>query len=69
MKKQILTLTVLALTLTLFSCAEIKSAGRTVGHTTKEVTTEIGHTTKDVTTKIGHASRDAVKSVGEEISD
>lgn len=78
MKKQLLTLSILTLTLTLFSCAEIKSAGRTVGHTTKEVTTEIGHatrdvateighTTKEVTTEIGHASRDAVKSIGEEI--
>jgi len=67
MKKHILTLSLLMLTLTLFSCVEIKSAGRTVGHTTKEVTTEIGHTTRDVTKEIGHASRDAVKSIGEEI--
>lgn len=67
MKKQILTLSLLTVSLALFSCADIKSAGRTVGHTTKDVTTEIGHTTKKVTTEIGHASRDAVKSIGEEI--
>lgn len=36
-------------------CAELKDAGRT-----------IGHTTRDVTTAIGHASRDAAKSVKEE---
>jgi len=29
-------------------CADIKEAGRTVGHTTRDVTREIGHTTRDV---------------------
>ena len=38
----------------LTACAEFKDAGRT-----------IGHTTKDVTTAVGHASRDAAKSIGE----
>ena len=39
----------------LCSCAKFKEAGKTVGHTTK-----------DVTTKIGHASRDTVKAIGKE---
>lgn len=38
----------------LSGCAELKEAGRTVGHGTRDVATEIGH-----------ASRDAVKAVGE----
>lgn len=50
--------------LTLAGCAEFKEAGRTVGHTTRNVTREIGHTTRDVTREIGHASRDAAKEVG-----
>ncbi|KAB2826061.1 hypothetical protein [Aliivibrio finisterrensis] len=37
-------------------CAELKDAGKT-----------IGHTTQDVTTAIGHASRDAAKSVKAEL--
>lgn len=48
----------------LVSCAQLKEAGKDVGHATREVTTEIGHATKDVTTKIGHASRDTVKAIG-----
>ncbi len=34
------------------ACAELKHAGK-----------EIGHATKEVTTSIGHASRDAAKDV------
>ncbi|MBV7436381.1 Uncharacterised protein [Aeromonas encheleia] len=49
-------------------CADIKEAGRTVGHTTRDVTREIGHTTRDVTREIGHGTRDTVKKVGDEIS-
>ncbi|MBU1619677.1 MAG: hypothetical protein KJ556_06910 [Gammaproteobacteria bacterium] len=39
----------------LASCAAIKETGKT-----------IGHTTRDVTKKIGHASRDTVKAIGKE---
>ncbi|GLO62209.1 hypothetical protein MACH09_27170 [Vibrio sp. MACH09] len=50
---------VLALSAVLFvsACAEIKETGKTIGHSTKEITTSIGH-----------ASRDAVKAVGESTS-
>ena len=58
----------LALGSLLGGCADIKEAGRTVGHTTRDVTREIGHTTRDVTREIGHGTRDAVKQVGDEIS-
>ena len=45
------------------ACSEMKSAGRTVGHTTRDVTRTIGHTTRDVTKQIGHGTRDTVTSV------
>jgi len=47
-----------------FSCAEMKQAGRDIGHATRDVTKKIGHGTRDVTRKIGHGTRDAVKTVG-----
>ena len=49
----------------LCGCAQIKEAGRTVGHTTRDVTTEIGHGARDVTREIGHGTRDVVREVGE----
>lgn len=58
----------MALGLMISGCADIKEAGRTVGHTTRDVTREIGHTTREVTREIGHGTRDAVKQVGDEIS-
>ena len=45
------------------ACSEMKSAGRTVGHTTRDVTRTIGQTTRDVTKQIGHGTRDTVTSV------
>ena len=50
-------------------CANIKEAGRTVGHTTRNVTREIGHTTRDVTRAIGHGTRDTVKKIGDDLND
>ncbi|MBE7215570.1 hypothetical protein MK852_10045 [Shewanella benthica] len=64
-----LSLMVLALFIGLTGCADLQDAGRTIGQTTKEVTTEIGHATRDATKAIGHASRDAVKSVKADLSD
>jgi predicted small secreted protein len=45
----------------LSACAEVKDAGKTIGHTTRNVTREIGHGTRDVTRTIGHGTRDTVK--------
>ena len=64
-----LSLMVLVLFIGLTGCAALQDAGRTIGQTTKEVTTEIGHATRDATKAIGHASRDAVKSVKADLSD
>jgi len=53
----------------LSSCVEVKEAGRTIGHTTRDVTREIGHGTRDVVKEIGHGTRRVVKSIGEESPD
>ena len=46
------------------ACAQIKGAGRTIGHTTRDVMREIGHGARDVTRKIGHGTRDLVNEMG-----
>ena len=50
-------------------CAQIKEAGRTVGHTTRDVAREIGHGARNVTREIGHGTRDVVNDVGDGIRD
>jgi len=46
------------------ACATIREAGRTIGHTTRDVTTEIGHGARDITREIGHGTRDVVREIG-----
>lgn len=48
-----------------YGCVQIKETGRTIGHTTRDVTREIGHGARDVTREIGHGTRDFVRDVGE----
>jgi Sec-independent protein translocase protein TatA len=50
-------------------CAHIKEAGRTIGHTTRDVTREIGHGTRDVAKEIGQGSRDAATTVGDGVKE
>jgi len=52
----------------LSSCAEFKEAGRTIGHTTRNVTREIGHGTRDAVKEIGHGTKRVVESIGQETS-
>ncbi len=56
-------------TVVLSSCAEFKEAGRTIGHTTRNVTREIGHGTRDAAREIGHGTRRVVESIGQETKD
>ena len=51
------TLALALVTVLLTACAELKSAGRTVGHTTKDVATDIGHASRDVAKDIGHGAK------------
>jgi hypothetical protein len=53
------------LLLVVSDCAHIKEAGRTVGHTTRDVTREIGHGTRDVVKEIGQGTRDAANTAGD----
>ena len=53
----------------LSSCAEFKDAGRTIGHTTRNVTREIGHGSRDVAKDIGHGTRRGVKTIGQGTKD
>jgi hypothetical protein len=47
---------------TVVGCAEVKSAGRTVGHTTRDVTRDIGHGTRDATKEIVKGTERVVDS-------
>ena len=55
-------LLVLVLGYSLSACAQIKEAGRTIGHTTRDVTREIGHGTRDAAKAIGEGVKNVVKS-------
>jgi hypothetical protein len=44
----------------LAACAEVKQAGRTVGHTTRDVAKEIGHGTRDAAKEIGKGTKRVV---------
>ena len=46
------------------ACAEFKETGRTIGHTTRDVTREIGHGTRSIARNIGHGTRQVFKAVG-----
>ncbi|MGZ5006431.1 MAG: hypothetical protein ACXV8W_00850 [Methylobacter sp.] len=62
-------LIVIFFTALLLSCAEFKEAGRTVGHTIRNVTREIGHGTRDAAKEIGHGTRRVVTGIGQETQD
>ncbi|WP_037468999.1 hypothetical protein [Shewanella marina] len=51
MPKFLVLLPILAI-LGLSGCAQLKDAGRTIGHTTKDITTSIGHSTRDAAKEI-----------------
>lgn len=54
--------------LSLLSCAHVKEATTTIGHTTRDATKAIGHATRDTTREIGHWTRDKVNDVGDAIT-
>jgi len=43
-------------------CAQLKEAGRTIGHTTRDVATTIGHGTRDAAKAVGEGVKKVVKS-------
>ena len=44
------------------ACAQLKEAGRTIGHTTRDVATAIGHGTRDAAKTVGEGVKSVVKS-------
>ena len=49
----------------LSACAQIKEAGRTIGHTTRDVATEIGHGTRDAAKAVGEGVKKVAQSATE----
>lgn len=47
----------------LSACAEIKDTAKTIGHGTKNVTTEIGHASRDTVKAIGKNTKKVVKDI------
>jgi hypothetical protein len=50
----------------LSACAQLKEAGRTIGHTTRDVARDIGHGTRDAAKTVGEGVKKVVKSAPEE---
>ena len=48
------------------ACAEMKDAGRTIGHTARNVTREIGHGSRDVAKAVAQGAKKVVIAVQEE---
>lgn len=48
------------------ACAEMKDAGRTIGHTARNVTREIGHGSREVAKAVGKGAKKVVTAVQEE---
>ena len=55
--------TCVAMLCLLAACAEFKEAGRAIGHTAKNVTTDIGHGSRDTFQAIGRGTKRVVKSL------
>jgi hypothetical protein len=46
----------------LFACAQIKEAGRIIGHTTRDAASAIGHGTRDAAKAVGEGVKKVVRS-------
>ena len=46
----------------LSACAQVKEAGRTIGHTTRDAAKAIGHGTRDAAKAVGDGVKKVVKS-------
>lgn len=68
-KESFRTLTFLLISTFIVSCADLKHAGRDIGHATKEVTTEIGHTSRDAVKAIGKETRKAASEIRKSVEE
>jgi hypothetical protein len=46
----------------LSACAQVKEAGRTIGHTTRDAARAIGHGTRDAARAVGEGVKKVVRS-------
>jgi hypothetical protein len=53
----------LAAVMALAGCVELKQAGRTIGHTSRDVAREVGHGTRDAAKAVGHGTRRVAKEI------
>jgi len=53
----------------LASCSTIKETGRTIGHTTRDVTKKIGHTSRDTVKAIGKGTKEVIKDIKDDDKD
>jgi len=60
------TVSMLAISIALTACAELKQAGQTVGHTSKDVATDIGHASRDVAKDISRGTKRIVAEIAAE---
>lgn len=58
--------TVMILLCLTMACAEFKEAGRSIGHTTRNVTTDIGHGSRNTVKAIGRGAKRVVKSIAKD---
>jgi hypothetical protein len=50
----------------LSACAQLKEAGRTIGHTTRDVARDVGHGTRDAAKTVGEGIKKVVRSATED---
>ena len=53
----------IVLSFPLSACVEVKEAGQTIGHTTRNVTRDIGHGSRDTVHILGKGTKRVVKSI------
>lgn len=50
----------------LSACAQLKEAGRRIGHTTRDVARDVGHGTRDAAKTVGEGIKKVVRSAAED---
>jgi hypothetical protein len=50
----------------LSACAQLKEAGRRIGHTTRDVARDVGHGTRDAAKTVGEGIKKVVRSATED---
>jgi len=65
-RTSLLLLALLSVSSLLAGCAEVKQAGRTIGHTSRDVTRDIGHASRDIAKDLTRGSKRVVAEAAAE---